>query len=199
MEKSSLFMLSGPFYYLGFRIVLHRISENRSVVLLLWKAGAESARRRICSLSPEQRASEVGWSIGDWGGGGVCPRLNLARLPLCHPGPNPPSSAHSASVLPHCAPLDSARTRIHATRTQNGDGREPEQPVRRGLPPRPLVTVENFIFQTAWRITHLRSACPHRWLTPGIFVCSAQSSPQSDRFILSLFFFIFLFFAVKCS
>lgn len=66
---------------------------------------------------------------------------------------------------PHSALLNSARTRtsrIHAARTQNGDGREPEQPVRRGLPPRPLVTVENFIFQTACRITHLRWAIPHR-------------------------------------
>lgn len=79
-----------------------------------------------------------------------------------------PAKLRSLCVGPpalRSAPLNSARTRasrIHATRTQNGDGREPEQPVRRGLPPRPLVTVENFIFQTAWRITHLRSAVPHR-------------------------------------
>uniref|UniRef100_A0A3P8SBZ5 Musashi RNA binding protein 1b n=1 Tax=Amphiprion percula TaxID=161767 RepID=A0A3P8SBZ5_AMPPE len=32
------------------------------------------------------------------GGGGVCPSLHLARSPLCHPGPNPPSSSHSLSA-----------------------------------------------------------------------------------------------------
>ncbi|XP_023199458.1 RNA-binding protein Musashi homolog 1 isoform X2 [Xiphophorus maculatus] len=33
-------------------------------------------------------------------GGGVCPSLHLARSPLCHPGPNPPSSSHSLSACP---------------------------------------------------------------------------------------------------
>lgn len=69
------------------------------------------------------------------------PRARPASLlSLCARSPAP----HRTARLGHTRP--SLLTHTHAARTRNGDRREPERPVRRGLPARPLVTT-NFLFK----------------------------------------------------
>lgn len=140
-----------------FALLLSRFQNRLS---LKWLPGAFTLKGRsgISAASCSQLGSRAAWFCGGTKDRGLRRRRSLSPAesgPLASVSPRAkPAKLRSLCVgppaLPHPAPLNSARTRtprIHATRTQNGDGREPEQPVRRGLPPRPLVTAENFIFQ----------------------------------------------------
>ncbi|GLD52624.1 RNA-binding protein Musashi homolog 1 isoform X1 [Lates japonicus] len=96
----------------------------------LWVSGS-SGSRAVADTSFDGGAACHGGGMRErqqrgltGGGGGVCPSLHLARSPLCHPGPNPPSSSHSLSA---CFPArlgpDTHGTHSH---TQRGHGMETE-------------------------------------------------------------------------
>lgn len=70
-------------------------------------------------------------------------------LPFLSPRAKPAQLlSFTPRLFSRTARLGSARKLTPNARTRNGDGREPEQPVHLGLPPRPLVTTKNFFPQT---------------------------------------------------
>lgn len=137
-------MLSVPFCYPNFKIVFKTL---RGALKLKRQSGSDA--RLHLQLGPTPRA-------GGMKDRGLRRRrrrsLSPSRIwpaPLCV---TPDLTRQAPLILRRSSrtPLRSTRIRtslIHAARRQNGNGREPEQPVRRGLPPRPLVTVANFNFQ----------------------------------------------------